>query len=126
MNFLKVILCLPLLALGADVEWPVNGGLGNARYSPLTQITRENVAQLKTAWTYDSKDAFKDSEMQSNPIIVDGVLYATTPKLRVVAVNAATGQEIWAFDPAGGAAPQRRFRHRVVVLECVCLALWHC
>ncbi len=50
--------------------------------------------------------------MQSNPVIVDGGLYATMPKLCVVAVNAATGQEIWAFDPAGGAAPQRRFRHR--------------
>ena len=95
-----------VLASGADVEWPVNGGLGNIRYSPLTQITRENVAQLKVAWTYDSKDAFKDSEMQSNPIIVDGILYATTPKLHVVAVNAATGQEVWNFDPAGGAASQ--------------------
>ena len=51
------------------------------------------------AWTYDSHDAFKGSEMQSNPIVVDGVLYATTPKLRVIALDAATGREIWSFDP---------------------------
>ena len=68
------------------------------------------------AWTYDSHDAFKDSEMQSNPIVVDGVLYATTPKLRVIALNAETGGEIWSFDPSGGAGAQRRYRHRGVTV----------
>lgn len=118
MNLLKVILLSGLVcALQAgDVEWPVNGGVNNIRYSPLTQITRENVSRLEVAWSYDSKDAFKDSEMQSNPIVVDGVLYATTPKLRVIALNAATGQEIWAFDPSGGVAAQRRYRHRGVTV----------
>ena len=52
------------------------------RYSTLTQINRKNVAQLKVAWTYDTEDAFKDSEIQCQPIIVNGTLYATTPKLR--------------------------------------------
>jgi quinoprotein glucose dehydrogenase len=103
-------------ASAADVGWPVNGGPDNIRYSPLTQINRDNVAQLKVAWSYDSHDAFKDSEMQSNPIVVDGVLYATTPKLRVVAVDAATGREIWVFDPSGGVASQRRYRHRGVTV----------
>ena len=114
----KLILCL-LAAFSlsaADTEWPVNGGEHNIRYSPLTQITRANVSRLQVAWTYNAHDEFKDSEMQSNPIVVDGVLYATTPKLRVVAVNAATGTEIWSFDPAGGAAPQRRYRHRGVTV----------
>ena len=95
---------------------PVNGGVNNIRYSPLTQITRENVGKLEVAWSFDSKDAFKDSEMQSNSIVVDGVLYATTPKLRVIALNAATGQEIWAFDPSGGGAAQRRYRDRGVTV----------
>jgi quinoprotein glucose dehydrogenase len=94
----------------------MNGGPDNIRYSPLTQITRENVGRLKVAWSYDAHDAFKDSEMQSNPIVVDGVLYATTPKLRVVALDALTGREIWTFDPSGGAAPQRRYRHRGVTV----------
>ena len=95
----------------------MNGGVNNIRYSPLTQINPGNVAQLKAVWTYDAHDEFKDSEMQSNPIVVDGVLYATTPKMRVVALNAATGQEVWNFDPAGGAAPQRRYRHRGVTVH---------
>ena len=114
------LLFLPLLCSllqAADVEWPANGGLDNIRYSPLKQITRENVGQLKVAWTYDAHDEFKDSEMQSNPIVVDGILYATTPKMRVVAVNAETGGEVWNFDPAGGAAPQRRYRHRGVTVH---------
>ena len=42
-----------------DVGWPINGGVDNIRYSPLTQINRDNVAPLQVAWTYDSHDAFK-------------------------------------------------------------------
>src|SRR5689334_6567648 len=78
-----------------DVPWPMNGGIDNIRYSPLKEINRENVSQLQVAWTYDSKDSFRASEMQSNPVVVDGVLYVTTPTLKVVAVDAANGKEIW-------------------------------
>src|SRR5438094_7782621 len=81
-----------------DVGWPMHGGVDNIRHSPLAQITRDNVAKLQVAWTYDSHDAFKGSEMQSNPVIVDGLLYVTTPTLKVVAIDAATGAEIWKFD----------------------------
>ena len=101
----------------ADTGWPVNGGLDNIRYSSLIQIDRSNVSRLTVAWTYDSRDAFKGSEMQSNPIVVDGVLYATTPALKVVALDAETGKEIWKFDPAGGGAPGTRFRHRGVTVH---------
>src|SRR5277367_7164616 len=111
------LLLLPVLCIQADdLGWPVNGGPDNIRYSPLRQITRENVGRLEMAWTYDSHDAFKDSEMQSNPIIVDGVLFATTPSLHVVALNAATGKEIWTFDPNQGKGPGRRYRHRGVTV----------
>jgi quinoprotein glucose dehydrogenase len=100
-----------------DADWPVNGGIDNIRYSPLTQITRDNVSTLRVAWTYDSHDAFRASEMQSNPVVVDGVLYATTPTLKVVAVDAATGREVWKFDPSGGATGTARFRHRGVTVH---------
>ena len=99
-----------------DVDWAANGGLDNIRYSALDQINRGNVSTLQVAWTYDSHDAFKGSEMQSNPIVVDGVLYATTPTLKVIAIDAATGREIWKFDPSGGTSAGR-FRHRGVTVH---------
>jgi quinoprotein glucose dehydrogenase len=102
---------------GPDTPWPLHGGVDNIRYSPLAQITRDNVSKLQVAWTYDSHDAFKGSEMQSNPVVVDGVLYATTPTLKVIAIDAATGSEIWKFDPSGGAPAGARFRHRGVTVH---------
>lgn len=81
-------------------EWrQFGGGPENIHYSTLDQITPENVDQLEVAWTYDTGDAFEGSEMQCNPIIIDGVMYATTPKVRVIALNAATGKLKWSFDP---------------------------
>ena len=73
----RLIFCLFALsaAWAGDGEWPVNGGAYNIRYSPLTQVNRSNVTKLKVAWVYDSHDAFQGSEMQSNPIVVDGVMY---------------------------------------------------
>jgi glucose dehydrogenase len=78
--------------------WSVyNGGPEGLHYSTLDQINRDNVTQLKLAWRYDSGDEFKDSEMECNPIIVGRTLYATTPQLRVLALNATTGQLLWSF-----------------------------
>jgi quinoprotein glucose dehydrogenase len=116
MSRLSLFVLLASCIRADDLGWPVNGGPDNIRYSPLKQITPQNVSQLKMAWSYDSHDAFKDSEMQSNPIVVDGILYATTPTLKVVALDAGTGREVWMFDPSGGAAAQRRYRHRGVTV----------
>ena len=114
---LSSLVAIAWLRAAADADWPVNGGVGNIRYSPLAQINRGTVGRLQVAWTYDSHDAFKGSEMQSNPIVVDGVLYATTPTLKVVAVDAATGRELWKFDPSAGAGSTGRFRHRGVTVH---------
>jgi quinoprotein glucose dehydrogenase len=105
------------LALAADVDWPVNGGPNNIRYSTLSQISPANVSHLQVAWSYDAHDAFKDSEMQSNPIVVGGLLYATTPKMRVIALNAGTGKEVWSFNPVQPSDAPRRFRHRGVTVH---------
>ena len=113
---LSISLIVALSVQAADVDWPVNGGAYNIRYSPLQQIGKANVKQLEVAWSYDSADAFNGSEMQSNPIEVDGTLYATTPKMRVIALNAKTGREIWSFNPAGPTETQRRFRQRGVTI----------
>lgn len=99
------------------VDWPVNGGdNAHTHYTTLSQISPDNVQQLSVAWTYDTGDQFDGSEMQANPVIVDGVLYATTPKVNVVALNAATGKLLWRFDPNNGAPPTSRIRHRGVTL----------
>ena len=111
-----LLLLLISLAPG-DTDWPMHGGVDNIRYSRLTQINRQNVSRLQVAWTYDSHDAFKGSEMQSNPVVVDGLLYVTTPTMKVVALNAETGAEVWKFDPSGGSTALTRFRHRGVTVN---------
>jgi len=84
----------------SDREWPVySGGPESIHYSTLSQINRDNVSRLQVAWTFDAGDAYPNSEMECNPIIVNGVLYFTTPKTNVVALDAATGKQIWRFDP---------------------------
>jgi quinoprotein glucose dehydrogenase len=84
----------------AHATWSVyGGGPDNTHYSSLKQINRENVKQLQVAWTFDTGDASPGSEMECNPIIVDGTLYATTPRSNVVALDAATGTLRWRFDP---------------------------
>lgn len=85
---------------GQSLDWKVyGGGPDNIRYSPLRQVNRQNVRQLSVAWTFDTGDASPGSEMQCNPLIVDGTLYATTPKLRVIALDATSGALKWSFDP---------------------------
>ena len=112
------LLLAPTMLVGQakSVDWPVYGGSpDHTHYTTIDQITRENVNRLRVAWTYETHDEFPGSEMQANPIVVDGVLYATTPRLKVFALDAATGKQIWSFDPSGGAQGPR-FRHRGVVV----------
>ncbi|MGH9801218.1 MAG: c-type cytochrome, partial [Blastocatellia bacterium] len=98
-----------------QTEWPSYGGNSeNTHFSPLRQINRGNVNRLQVAWTYDTKDSFDGSELQCNPIIVGDTLYATSPKLRVFALDAATGQGRWSFDPNEGQRPQGAQRNRGV------------
>ena len=88
-------------ARGAD--WPVyGGGPESIRYSSLREINRENVKKLRLAWTFDASDGVESSELEVNPIVVHGVLYATTVSLNVIALNAATGELLWRFDPFNG------------------------
>lgn len=92
-----------------DWEWKhYLGDAGRSHYSPLAQIHRANVDQLEVAWTYDTGPLEATlSQIQCNPIIVDGTLYGTTPRAHVFAVDAATGVERWRFDPtAYGSASQ--------------------
>ena len=99
-----------LLALAAGAvaqappaeDWPgVGNDPGCMRYSPLDQIDRGNVGRLRPAWTYHTGelDGRPGKTIECTPIVVEGVMYLTTGYLRVVALDAATGQERWRFDP---------------------------
>ena len=96
-------------------DWKAaGGGTENIHYSTLREIDRSNVHQLAVAWTYDTGDAYPDSEMQCNPIVVNGLLYAATPKLRLIALDAATGKLRWSFDPNRGEKVSGKLRNRGV------------
>jgi quinoprotein glucose dehydrogenase len=76
-----------------------HGDNGGTRFSALNQINRQNVTKLQVAWTYHSKDG--SNNIQCNPIIVNGVMFAPTPGKFIVAVSAETGAELWRFKPEG-------------------------
>ncbi len=71
------------------------GGPEQIRYSSLNQINKANVKQLEVAWTFDTGEP---GAIQTQPIVVDGVLYGYTPSHKTFAVNAATGGTLWTFD----------------------------
>jgi quinoprotein glucose dehydrogenase len=101
-----------------DRDWASHGGdPGHTQYSPLAQIDASNVSRLQVAWTYHTGDARENrSQIQCNPIVVHGVLYATSPGLKVFALDAATGQQRWIFDPfASGATASSLGVNRGVV-----------
>lgn len=90
----------------AAADWAAYGrDAGGSRFSPLDQINRGNVAQLKVAWTYRTGEKTEKSVVgnksafEATPILVDGTLYLTTPFNRVIALNPETGAERWVYDP---------------------------
>ncbi|MDW3652273.1 MAG: pyrroloquinoline quinone-dependent dehydrogenase [Bacteroidia bacterium] len=119
-QFFKAILSiLFLLFLGAcssDENWDYSGPVGNwtsyggtdfgERYSPLTQITKENVDELKIAWEYHTGDVSDgkgevptSTAFEATPILVDSTLYFPTPFNRIIALDPESGEERWTFDP---------------------------
>jgi len=82
------------------VDWGIyRGDSKGVQYSDLSQIHAANVADLEPIWTYHTGDAKKGTTMYSNPIIVDGRMVFTSPSLKAIALDAATGKERWVFDP---------------------------
>ena len=97
--------------------WSHYGGdAGGSRYSSLSQINRDNVAQLQVAWTYRTgemsheEDAMDnqtgcaqchtgDSKFEATPILADGRLYLSTPWNRIIAIDPESGEELWRHDP---------------------------
>ena len=87
-------------------EWAVYGGdPGGTKASPLSDINATNVASLSVAWEWAPGDSPLDEfgtrpgNFQNTPLMIDNMLYVSTPYNRVVALDAETGQQKWAFDP---------------------------
>lgn len=129
MTRLAMSLMLSALACAQPTgrEWPFYGGdPGGMRFSPLKQIHRGNVARLARAWTYHTgeldlglgrgrKPGEEVEAFECTPLVVNGVLYLSTPSSRVIALDAESGREIWKFDPQSAAGEKREFlRHRGV------------
>src|SRR5438105_14785221 len=96
-------------------EWRTYGGdLGHTRYSPLAQITAANFNTLEIAWRFktDNLGPRREYQLEATPLVVNGVLYSTAGSRRaVVALDAATGEELWVHaereGPRGAAAPRQ-------------------
>lgn len=83
----------------SDVGWEEYlGGPDRNHYSPLSQIDSNNVNQLVQAWEYHTGDT---GEIQTNPIIIEGILYGMTASVEPFALDAATGKEIWRITNKG-------------------------
>ena len=98
-----------LLMAGAAVStvedgWPAYGGdPGGRRFSPLANLNRQNVGQLKVAWTFRTGDAYqpphgKPTAFEATPLFVDGKLFLSTPLGRAIALDPVTGKQLWVFD----------------------------
>jgi quinoprotein glucose dehydrogenase len=89
----------------ANADWPAWGGTNAGdRYSPLTQITPQNVGQLKVAWTFRTGDVKGPNDSiettdEVTPIKVNDTLYLCSPHQIAFAIDAATGKQKWKFDP---------------------------
>ena len=113
---------------GGMVEWRyVGADQGHTKYSALDDINRTNVEQLEIAWTWEPGElplqefGTRPGSFQATPLMIDNVVYLSTMYTRVVALDADTGEQLWAFDPEvyrdgpRGAGPGG-FKHRGVAV----------
>lgn len=95
-----ILFCFSCNKLDSKNEWSVYGGSKERiQYSALDIIDTSNVKDLQLAWIYHTKDAESGSQIQANPLIVDGVLYGVSAQLKLFAADALTGKEKWVFNP---------------------------
>src|SRR5258706_11683659 len=109
-----------------QVEWSVYGGdPAGSNSSPLDDITPQNVQRLKIAWQWEHGEKPNDEygtvpfRFENQPLMVDGVLYVTTPYNNAAALDAETGKELWRFDSGAvklGGIPGTGFKHRAPAL----------
>ncbi|MEO7272451.1 MAG: hypothetical protein ABIX28_00820 [Vicinamibacterales bacterium] len=98
---------------GAVQEWPAYAAdPGGSHYSPLADVTRQNVTRLQPAWQWKPAEepmpeyGTRPGMFENTPLMIDNVLYLSTPYNRVVALDAETGAQRWAYDPKAYVAGQ--------------------
>jgi quinoprotein glucose dehydrogenase len=114
---LMATFCMPLATAqtgAGNGQWPSYGAdSGHSKYSPLDQINADNVQRLEIAWTWDSVDqairdnnevirergSFRSYAYEVTPLMVNGVLYTTTSLGQIAAIDPASGETLWSFDP---------------------------
>src|SRR6266498_4205495 len=105
LKLIAVILIFVLISCSSKKQYTTwscyKGSPESIHYSSLTQIDTNNIMDLEVAWLYHTGDAdtLHNSQIQCNPIIVDSILYGTSPQMKLFAVNAATGKQKWVFNP---------------------------
>ena len=111
------LLFSPILsAQGTRADWPSHGGLWNAwRHSELDEVDTENVRKLSVQWVFQAGD---DAEgLQSTPIVTDGVMYVSTSKNLIFALDAKTGDVLWKYDAKPGPPGAYRNQNRGVIFS---------
>jgi quinoprotein glucose dehydrogenase len=108
-------------ARAGQQDWRAyNGQVSGDHYSPLKQITRDNVKQLKVAWTFDTREK---GGLQTNPLVIGRLMFAFTPTQKVIAVDATTGKQLWIFSPEKpGQQPSRGLAYWTNGKESILLA----
>ena len=113
------LLCVLILLLfvscnNSDRSWSMyKADAASSSYSAIKQINKDNVTRLKLAWTFYAADNEKEARpgrSQCNPIIIDGIMYASSARHRIYAIDAANGKMIWSFDPFDGGPGGGSFR----------------
>lgn len=98
----SLALAMPSWGAAPEGDWRFYGGdAGATRFSPLAQLKPSNARNLRVAWTHSCGDATQRpaTTVECTPLIIDGVMYVTTAKVQVRALNAATGEPLWNFNP---------------------------
>ncbi|HEY4155759.1 MAG TPA: c-type cytochrome, partial [Puia sp.] len=128
----RISFLLPVIALvflgchSADPynSWGVvNGNPTGNKFSSLTQIDTANVQGLQVAWTYHTGDVdtAAHSQIQCNPVIVNGIMYVVSPQLKLIALDAATGKQIWTYSPFDSIVDKKTF---FILNNCRGISYW--
>lgn len=123
MRRLLFIITIVLIVAACDSSSPYKswtayrGDDGINAYSQLSQINKENVKQLQVAWEYRTGDHTDFSKIECNPIIIGKILYGVSAKLKVFALDASSGKELWVYDPFAPGSKESGFNRGLTYWE---------